>query len=145
MPLQELRLFWKEVKEKCEFNELPSVTFWNRLAAYVRLKERQLGFFNKHWAGRAQEFRLLVEPLDIVNWYIKNKHCGKNGEHYVEGSKNGTVDNNKRPGIYLFLQQLEKQVTQDYPMTSHAKADYYQARLGQHPWPATEWQWEELL
>jgi hypothetical protein len=32
-------------------------------------------FFTRSWAGRGRDYRMLVEPLDIANWYIQV--CGR--------------------------------------------------------------------
>ncbi|KAK9811796.1 hypothetical protein WJX72_010260 [[Myrmecia] bisecta] len=71
---------------------------------------RPNGFFSGNWLGRGREYRLLVEPVDIANWYSQKKF-EKYG-HYMDGIETFDdefkVDNNKRPGRYLLLQQLEE-------------------------------------
>jgi hypothetical protein len=49
---------------------------------------------------------MLVEPIDIANWYLKEKNL--NSGHYIDGITDELVDDNgKRPGRYILLQQLE--------------------------------------
>jgi hypothetical protein len=33
-------------------------------------------FFTRSWAGRGRDYRMLVEPLDIANWYIQVRGRG---------------------------------------------------------------------
>ena len=57
---QELGAFWKDVQSKYQAQELLE------LHEDPRFPE---GFFNRQWTGRGREYRELVEPLDIANWW----------------------------------------------------------------------------
>ena len=58
-PPQSLWPFWRDVQLKA----------WPKGGAPVLLPPEE--FFTKPWAGRGREYRMLVEPLDIANWYIQ--------------------------------------------------------------------------
>ena len=76
---------------------------------------------------------MLYEPVDIANWYYKNKHI-KSG-HYANGIKDELKDdNNKRPGRYLFLQQQEARVIGQTPASSLGKAHMFKDLLGDKQW-----------
>ena len=64
---------------------------------------------NNHWLFRGIRYRTLVEPLDIANWYIREKHL--HDGHYIDGipEHDELVDNDKRPGRYILLQRIEKE------------------------------------
>ena len=76
---------------------------------------------------------MLYEPVDIANWYYRNKNS-KSG-HYADGIENELKDdNNKRPGRYLFLQQQEARVTGKKPASSLGKAHMFKELLGDRRW-----------
>jgi hypothetical protein len=57
---------------------------------------------------------MLVEPLDVCNWYWRKKHVRGSG-HYVDGiddtpAAECSQDNGKRPGRYIRLQRMERDV-----------------------------------
>lgn len=65
--------------------------------------------FKGRWAGRGREYRLLVEPVDIANYYYMGHHL-RSG-HYIDGIDiELRDDNSRRPGRYLLLQQQEQRV-----------------------------------
>ena len=93
--MQELWLFWRKVQRlyKAGLLAQPSAD--------------DPGFFSRSWAGRGRMYRMLVEPLDIANWYYKDKHLTPSG-HYIDGIVDELQDDNdKRPGRYILLQQQE--------------------------------------
>ncbi len=52
-------------------------TFWKNLMDYYKPKggKGQIltdDFWTPNWTGRAREYRLLVEPVDIANWYVSD-------------------------------------------------------------------------
>ena len=82
---------------------------------------------------RGAHYRMLFEPVDIANWYYKNKNV-KSG-HYADGIEDELKDdNNKRPGRYLFLQQQEARVTGQTPASSLGKAHMFKKLLGDRQW-----------
>jgi hypothetical protein len=96
----------------------------------------------KNLAYKLFEYRTLVEPLDIANWYHRRKHMqdpgNPNKAHYIDGidTKEDELqkDNQKRPGRYLRLQQLEHRLLGKEPASSLEKARYYRDILGTtHP------------
>jgi hypothetical protein len=46
---------------------------WPKDGAPVLLPPEE--FFTRSWAGRGRDYRMLVEPLEIANWYMKV--CGR--------------------------------------------------------------------
>jgi hypothetical protein len=46
---------------------------WPKGGAPVLLPPEE--FFTRSWAGRGRDYRMLVEPLEIANWYIQV--CGR--------------------------------------------------------------------
>ena len=92
--VQELWLFWRKVQRLYEAGLL------------AQPSADGLGFFSGSWAGRGRTYRMLVEPLDIANWYFRDKHV--HFGHYIDGIVNELQDDNrKRPGRYILLQQRE--------------------------------------
>ena len=76
---------------------------------------------------------MLYEPVDIANWYYKNKHIDSG--HYADGIVDELKDDNrKRPGRYRFLQQEEKRVTGKTPASSLGKAHMFKNLLGDRRW-----------
>lgn len=80
-----------------------------------------------------------MEPLDIANWYFKNKHVSKegtSGAHYTSGIKSELEDNNhKRPDRYIFLQQQEARVLGMCSVKSSlAKGWWFKETLKESPW-----------
>ncbi len=68
--------------------------FWDAVAEEVR--DRSLTVADKDWLQHAHSYRLLVEPLDIANYYRLKLWAQDNGSHYLQ-------DNN-RPVGYQILQ-----------------------------------------
>jgi hypothetical protein len=109
-----LETFWRKVvQRKVETGTYTLQDFFLQGAA--------AGTGARNWLGRAREYRLLGEPLDIVNWYFKNKHI-QYGNHYITGLVNETTgeleeytdstpkdvkDNGRRPSRYRVIQELE--------------------------------------
>lgn len=92
-----LRDFWRDVQELCGQQLLDD------------------SFFKKNnMAGRAREYRLLVEPTEIANYYHGNMHLPNTrgqGGHYIDGiTLELSDDNSRRPGRFIFLQQVEQRV-----------------------------------
>jgi hypothetical protein len=94
-------------------------TFWIKVQDPIKLEAITAEEFFRadKWLGRAREYRLLAEQLDIVNWYYTNKHLDyKSGDYcagleselaeYTAGEK-GVKDNKKRPGRYRLIQEQE--------------------------------------
>ncbi|KAK9803999.1 hypothetical protein WJX72_011631 [[Myrmecia] bisecta] len=52
------------------------------------------GFFTRSWAGRGAHYRKLAEPIDILNYYRKNKHLESG--HYADGIVDELADDNYR-------------------------------------------------
>lgn len=89
-------------------------------------------FDDKNWTGRGKTYRMLVEPLDIANWYYKEKNI-KYG-HYAEGIQDALKDDNKkRPGRYILLQQQEHRVFGEAE-SSLGKAKFFEELLGRKSW-----------
>jgi hypothetical protein len=102
--LQKLWGFWRDIQHKYNLGELTD------------------DFFTPNWIGRGREYRLLVEPLDIANFYYKEKNCDgtEDGKHYVDGinDKEELTDNMTRPGRYILLQQQEARYPDRFPFRS---------------------------
>lgn len=83
---------------------------------------------------RGKEYRILFEPVDIANWYYRNKHLESG--HYADGITDELKDDNsKRPGRYLFLAQQEARVWPDRkPASSLGKAHMFRELLGDKSW-----------
>lgn len=134
--LQDLRAFWKfKIRIPYEQKQLKGrgSPILGRVGELFGIY-RNVDFFGHHWAGRSEEFRLLSEPLDIVNWYVLGKHQASG--HYINGTESesgqiGQVDNRKRPGIYLFLQNKEEQVFGKAPKNSLEKASSLKQHMDQ--------------
>ena len=78
---------------------------------------------------------MVFEPVDIANWYCKNKHADGASGHYADGIEDELKDDNKkRPGRYLFLQQQEARVTGQTPASSLGKAHALKKLLGDRRW-----------
>ena len=93
----------------------------------------QLHGFVSANSGRGSQYRMLFEPVDIANWYYKNKNT-KHG-HYADGIEDELKDDNhKRPGRYRFLQQQEARVTGKTPASSLGKAHVFKEMLGERRW-----------
>ncbi|CAM9723916.1 unnamed protein product [Ascophyllum nodosum] len=77
---------------------------------------------NTHWLHRGIRYRTLAEPLDIANWYFRQKNLQYG--HYIDGipEHDELVDNNKRPGRYILLQQKEKGLLERTPVSSLSTA-----------------------
>ena len=72
-------------------------------------------FFKQgNMARRAKDYRLLVEPTEIANYYHGNLHLPSStsaGGHYIDGiAQELSDDNSRRPGRFIFLQQVEQRV-----------------------------------
>jgi hypothetical protein len=72
-------------------------------------------FFKQgNMARRAMDYRLLAEPTEIANYYHGNMHLPNStsaGGHYIDGiMQELSDDNNRRPGRFIFLQQVEQRV-----------------------------------
>jgi hypothetical protein len=104
-------------------------------------------FFSRdnRWFWRGKEYRELAEPLDIANWYMKNKHweykemydCVEEGYHYAQGINTNvdelTVDNDRRALRYRLLQRMEV-VALGSAASSMGLARKLQAQLGNRKW-----------
>lgn len=101
---------------------------------YTAGKLPEFVFFTGNWAGRGRAYRELVEPLDIANYYKKNKHVESG--HYADGISDETrTDNNKRPGRYMLLQAQElRAFTDTMPKSSLDKARQFKELLGDVKW-----------
>lgn len=89
-------------------------------------------FDSKSWTGRGKGYRELAEPMDIANWYIKEKNvdCG----HYADDILDELNDDNKkRPGRYQLLQRQEFRVFGS-TKSSLTKAHLLKALLGTASW-----------
>lgn len=76
---------------------------------------------------------MLVEPLEIANWYGRDKNA-TNRRHYTDGIAGElTDDNHKRPGCYNLVQQQEARVFGDV-QSSLAKGAQLQPLLGERSW-----------
>jgi hypothetical protein len=97
------------------------------------------------WLWRGQEYREIAEPLDIANWYMKNKQwqykekygCVEEGYHYAQGIDTEedelTVDNDRRPSRYTLLQRMERNALGS-AAPSMGLARKLQAQLGNRKW-----------
>jgi hypothetical protein len=65
-----LNLFWKEVRK-------------SYLACKLQLDGEDFFSPKKRWIRAANEYRELVEPLDIANWYKAEIHKQKGKGHYL--------------------------------------------------------------
>lgn len=66
-------------------------------------------FFDGIWAERGKQYRLLVEPVDIANYYRRDLQNERG--HYIDGIVlELSDDNNRRPGRYTLLQKQEQRV-----------------------------------
>jgi hypothetical protein len=104
-------------------------------------------FFAKdnRWLWRGKEYRELAEPLDITNWYMKNKQweykemydCVEEGYHYAQGIDTADdechVDNDRRPSRYRLLQRMERNALAS-AASSMELARKLQAQLGNRKW-----------
>jgi hypothetical protein len=104
-------------------------------------------FFAKdnRWLWRGKEYRELAEPLDIANWYMKNKQweykekygCVEEGYHYAQGidteTDELTVDNDRRPSRYRLLQRMERNALGS-AAPSMGLARKLAAQLGNRKW-----------
>ena len=97
---------------------------------------------NNRWLVRAEEYRQLGEPLDIANWYYKNKHwefkvaknCEAEGYHYADGIVDELRDTNeRRPDRYVLLQQRQAAAS-GHAESSMAAAHRLKALLGNRKW-----------
>jgi hypothetical protein len=109
-------------------------------------------FFNRdsRWFWRGKEYRALVEPVEIANWYMHNRQwlykeqygCEEEGYHYAQGidteEDEVRVDNGRRPSRFRLLQQIEKDAFQGWAASSLGLARKLQLQLGNK-------QWEEVL
>lgn len=89
---------------------------------------------SKSWAGRGMAYRTLVEPLDIANWYYGGKNTGSG--HYVDDipEDNELVDNHRRPGRYILLQQKEMEMFDRKPASSLRTARELKILLEENSW-----------
>jgi hypothetical protein len=120
---------WDSVEEQYEKGLLPP-TFFSR---------------DNRWFWRGIEYRALVEPVDIANWYMKNKQweykemydCVETGYHYAEGidSEHDQLHtpNKRRPRRYRLLQRMEKEVLGS-AASSIGLAKKLQGILGNRRW-----------
>jgi hypothetical protein len=89
--LQATRDFWDRVKQLCKDGLLDD------------------SFFDGRWAERGKQYRLLVEPVDIANFYFRGLQNDRG--HYIDGIALELSDeNHQRPGRYTLLQQQEQRV-----------------------------------
>lgn len=89
-----------------------------------------------NWVQRGRSYRALVEPLDIANWYYREKNAQEKG-HYVDDIEEGgdeLFDNDKRPGRYILLQRIETMHTGKPHETSLATARKLKGLLGETSW-----------
>lgn len=120
---------WDTVKEQHDEGLLPS-SFFSR---------------DNRWFWRGIEYRHLAEPLDIANWYMKNKqweykkmyNCVEEGYHYAAGINSIDdelhKDNDRRPSRYQLLQLKEAEVLRT-AASSMGLARKLQAMLGNRKW-----------
>jgi hypothetical protein len=94
------------------------------------------------WLIRAVEYRHLVEPLDIANWYFRNyqwEHaaangCAEEGYHYADGITDELRDDNhRRPDRFLLLQRMEV-AAEGSAESSLGAAHRLKALLGNRRW-----------
>ena len=87
------------------------MNFWRSTIQQYKLcklaRDGCLDFFGakSHWLIRGNPFRVLVEPLDIANWY-KAGNVGTSG-HYVDAILDGEVG--QRPSTYDILERLQRE------------------------------------
>ena len=108
-------------------------TFWRDIQALYKDKTN-IFEGSKSWAGRGKEYRMLCEPIDILNWYYGDKNL-QDG-HYIDGiSENDElVDNHKRPGRYKLLQEMEIEVLERTPESSLGTARELKELLNDQSW-----------
>lgn len=112
--------------------------FWKRVKTAYEEGVLDDKFFSRHWAGRGREYRLLVEPVDIANYYRKNKHLESG--HYADGvGEDELTDNDRRPGRYILLQRQEARAFGEgrpsYVVESSlGKARQFKEQFGEKKW-----------
>lgn len=83
--MQVLWGFWKRVQDSYKHGILTDTNFFTTE--------------NRAWTGKGRAYRMLVEPLDIANWYMKENNLEFG--HYADGILDELKDDNrKRPGRY---------------------------------------------
>jgi hypothetical protein len=86
-PPQSLWPFWRDVQLKA----------WPEGGAPVLLPPEE--FFTRSWAGRGRQYRLLVEPLEIANWYIQV--CGRDTQRAQAAMPGRDAVCGRMPGPWL--------------------------------------------
>jgi hypothetical protein len=110
--LQGTRDFWNKVKELCKAGLLDD------------------SFFEGNWARRGMDYRQLVEPVDITNFYFRSLQNTPTSGHYIDGITLELLhDNNRRPGRYILLQKQEQRVFGSRDPTYIAQSSLGLARL----------------
>ena len=109
-----LRGFWDEVVELHKGKQLPDI------------------FFDGVWVTRSNNFRLLVELMDIANYYNNRLHGESNAipSEYLDDKDPLSDASANRPEVYPYLEFVWKQRKKTDPSTSIAFA-YMERRLRQ--------------
>jgi hypothetical protein len=56
--------------------------FWRKVCLFYKGEPRHLkDYWTETWSGRARDYRLLVEPVDIANWYVSETWMKSEGPH----------------------------------------------------------------
>jgi hypothetical protein len=110
---QDLETFWKGIQGRCKLDSELADTF-----------------FSSSWLHRAADYRQVAEPLDIAQWYYREKNFDDKqrpsilGNHYITGTNPldgddkeylfdaagqavAVKDNKARPGRYQMIQERE--------------------------------------
>ncbi len=77
--------------------------FWDEVAEYIR--DRSLTAGDSDWLQHAHSYRLIVEPMDIANYYRLKLWACSGGSHYLE-------DNNRPTGYQILQAKWEEKYQQ---------------------------------